>query len=256
MAGIGNIITDYIKRNKAVKKQESRVRQRIREKEELFVADYIKHKYRDIYHEAVQVYQSLLKLHPEKHDLRKTVEHKAWKAMKSVTVHPVFITQGSTTIPVLPQNVETLTSEPSSTEPTTTTTTPEPTTTTPEPTTTTSEPPTPEPTTTPETMYSDNLRLVIPLMKSPNSHPGHNSETLQNVAEETLQEEGGEHLNYDQIDPEIMNQILAELRSDPHLKHLLTDVEYQFEQEMGLDIDMDINMDTGLEDELENWGIW
>ena len=247
MAGIdNNIIDGYTKLNKAVKKQESRVRQRNREKEELFVADYIKHKYQDIYHEAVQVYQLSLKLYPGKPDLRKTAEHKAWKTMKTATVHPIFITQGSTIIPVLSQNVETLTSEPSITESTTTTTT--------------SEPPTPEPTTTPETMYSDNLRLVIPLMKPPISHPGHNSEALQNVVEKTLQEDGGEqqHLNCDQIDPEIMDQILAELRSDPDLKDLLNDVECQFEQEMGLDIDIDIdiNMDTGLEDELENWGIW
>ena len=231
------------------RKRESRKRQRAREKEDLFVADYIKYKYQDMYHEAQHVYQLLLKNYPNKHDMRKAFEHKAWKKMKPSVVHPALniiqepVTEPATTI-----------SEPSITEPATTTS--EPLITEPATTTTTSDLSTSEPTTTPETMYSDNLRLIIPLMKTPIKHPDPISETL---TEETLQEEGGEqqqHLNCEMIDPEIMEQIISELRSDPSLKDLFADVEAQFQQEIGLDIDIDINMDTGLEDELANWGVW
>ena len=208
--------------------------------------------------------------------------------MKATTIHPAFNMQESTSIPALAQmricfsqqTIETLTtSEPSTTEPTTTSepSTPEPTTTsepsTTEPT-TTSEPSTTEPTITPETspehpippkstgktMYSDNLQLIIPLLKSPIKQRGLISETLQIVTEETLQEEEEEqqqqHLNIDQIDPKIMEQLINELRADPNLKDLFADVEHQFEQGMDLDMDIDIGMDTRLEDQLENWEIW
>ena len=287
-------------RYRIIKKRENRIRQRSREKEELFVADYIKQKYPDIYDEALQVYRLLVKNHPDKVDIRKTAEHKTWKIMKAATIHPAFNMQEPTSIPALAQmricfsqqSIETLTTEPSTTEPTTTsepstiepTITSEPSTieptitsepSTPEPT-TTSEPSTIEPTITPETspeppippkskgktMYSDNLQLIIPLLKSPIKHRGLISETLQIVTEETLQEEEEEqqqqqqHLNIDQIDPKIMEQVIDELRSDPNLKDLFADVECQFEQGMDLDIDIDIGIDTRLEDEIENWEIW
>ena len=271
MADIANIITEY---DKKIKKHESRKRQRAKEKEDLFVADYIRHKYQEIYHEAQRVYHRLVKIHPKKPDIRKAVEHRSWKAMKTTTVHPVFIVEPATT------------SGPSTTEPTTTTV-PEPTntestsTTTPEPSGTEST----TTTTTPEpsTAYSDNLCLFIPLMKAPIMHPAPISET-----EETLQEEGGEQQQQlidpeiieqqndpeiieqqippeileqeiplemgQQIDPEIIEQIITEIRDDPYLKDFFDD--YEFQQELGLDIDIDINMDTGLEDELTNWGIW
>ena len=187
MADIANIITEY---DKKIKKHESRKRQRAKEKEDLFVADYIRHKYQEIYHEAQRVYHRLVKIHPKKPDIRKTVEHKSWKAMKTTTVHPVFIvesattsgpstTEPATTVPE-PTNTEstaTTTPEPSGTESTTTTTTPEP-----------------------STAYSDNLCLFIPLMKAPIMHPAPISET-----EETLQEEGGEQ-QQQLIDPEIIEQ--------------------------------------------------
>ena len=280
-------------REKAIKKRESRIKQRSREKEELFVADYIKQKYPDIHDEALQVYRLLVKKHPDKPDIRKTAEHKTWKIMNATTIHPAFNILESASIPALAQmricfsqqSTETLTTleNPSTIE---STTTPEPSTTEPsitsessttEPT-ITSESSTIEPTITPEppnpktspeppnppnpkgkAMYSDNLQLIIPLLEPPSKHPGLITETLQIVTEEILQEEEEEqqqqqHLNIDQIDPQTMEQIIGELRADPNLKDLFADIEHQFEQG-NMDIDIDIGMDTRLEDEL-NWEFW
>ena len=238
MADITNIITEYDKENKKNKKKESRKRQRVKEKEDLFVADYIRHKYQEIYHEAQHVYRQLVKIHQKKPDIRKAVEHSSWKKMKTTTVHPVFIVEHTTTTTTVP--------EPTNTE-STTTTTPEPSGT--------------ESTTT----YSDNLCLFIPLMKTPIMHSTPTSET-----EETLQEGGGEQqqqlidpgiieqeipLQMEQlIDPETLEKIITEIRDDPYLKDFFDD--HEFQQEPGLDIDIDINMDTRLEDELTNGGIW
>ena len=60
-----------------IKKREARIKQRKNERQELFVSDYVKHKYKDIYDEATQVYQILNKNYPDKYDIRKTEEHKA-----------------------------------------------------------------------------------------------------------------------------------------------------------------------------------
>ena len=130
----------------------------------------------------------------------------------------------------------------------------------------TSEPIIPEPQTNPEppnppkpsgkTMYSDNMRLVIPLLKSPVKHPGLITQTTEIVTEETIQ---GDHQLPDigQIDPATMEQIINELRADPELKDIFSDVELQVEKDMDLDIDsLDIYMDTRLEDELDNWECW
>ena len=99
--------------------------------------------------------------------------------------------------------------------------------------------------------YKDNMQLIIPLFKSPVKHPGVVTETLEIITEETLQE--NEHLpNLDEIDPKIIDQLISELRTDPDLGSIFTDLE-QLECE---EVDIDINMDTRLEDELENWEFW
>ena len=99
--------------------------------------------------------------------------------------------------------------------------------------------------------YKDNMQLIIPLFKSPVNHPGVVTETLEIITEETLQ--GNEHLpNLDEIDSKIIDQLISELRTDPDLRSIFTDLE-QLECE---EVAIDINMDTRLEDELENWEFW
>ena len=272
--------------DRIAKKRERRIIQRSREREEIFICDYVKHKWPAMYGEAAHVYQELTKKYPNKTDLRKTPEHKAWKITnaystyitgQSVTIPPytqatLYFPQQNTetsTIPQHPPDTETSTipQHPPNTEPLPIpqhppNTEPLP---TPEhpPNTEPSTIPTPEPQASPEPptpskpMYTDNMQLIIPLLKPPVKHPGLITQTLEIITEETLQGDQ-QHTNIDQIDPQIVEQLIAELRADPDLKDIFTDIEQQFqqEQEQGMDIDIDIGMDTRLEDELENWELW
>ena len=95
------------------------------------------------------------------------------------------------------------------------------------------------------------MQLIIPLIKPPVNHPGVVTQTLQIITEEIIQEQPQ---NVDQIEPEILEQLLAELRADPELGSIFEDMEQDAEfEELGMDID--INIDTRLEDEL-NWEFW
>ena len=104
--------------------------------------------------------------------------------------------------------------------------------------------------------YSDNMQLVIPLIKPPVKQPGLITETLEITTEEVIGEDG-QSVKFDEIDPKIIENLIEELRKDPDLKDVFTDIEQeQSMDEPLLDIDIDINMDTGLEEELENWEFW
>ena len=56
-----------------------RVTERARRRTNSFVTDYVKHKFDNVYHEALCFYDALEKQHPNKHDLRKTKEYHVWK---------------------------------------------------------------------------------------------------------------------------------------------------------------------------------
>ena len=271
--------------DRVAKKRERRVIQRSREREEMFISDYVKQKYSDIHTEAVQVYRILVKKYPDKTDVRKTIEHKTWKSTNATILHPAFDMQQPSTIPALaqmkivfpqlntesltipeyPANTEPLTNPeyPANTEPSTIpeypsntepSTIPEhPSNTEPSTTSTPESQTCPEPPTPPKSTYADNMRLVIPLLKPPVKQSGIITETLEIVTEETLQ--GGQQPTImEQLDPKILEQVIAELRTDPLLKDVFAEVELQFEQ--GMDIDIDIDTDTRLQDELENWEFW
>ena len=123
------------------------------------------------------------------------------------------------------------------------------------------ESPSPEPPSPPKppqkgkVPYSDNMQLIIPLLKPPVKHVGVITETLEIVTEEILQ--GDEQpTNLEQIDPQMMEKIITELRADPDLKTIFSEIEQQFEEQgMDIDIDIELDMDTRLEDEL-NWEFW
>ena len=234
------------KAEKVKKKKESRLKQRNGERKDIFIADYVKCRYPDAYGEAVRVYQLLKNQYPNKIDLRKTEEHKTWKIADTTNLHPAFNIRQTINIPpgaelriVFPEPSTIMPPEPSTIippepstimppEPSTiippepsTIMPPEPSTIIPpEPSTNippTSEPIIPEPQTNPEspnppmpsskTTYSDNMRLVIPLLKSPVKHPGLITQTTEIVTEETIQ---GDHQLPDigQIDPATIEQII------------------------------------------------
>ena len=100
--------------------------------------------------------------------------------------------------------------------------------------------------------YSDNMQLVIPLIKPPVKQPGLITETLEITTEEVIGEDG-QSVKFDEIDPKIIESVIEELRKDPDLKDVFANVEQEFEIDTNMDID--IELDTRLEDEL-NWEFW
>ena len=270
---------------KIAKRRETRIKRRCKEREDLFTSDYIRYKYPAIHDEAVRVYELLNKHYPNKVDVRKTPEHRAWKINGTANQHPAFNIRQTVVIPpnaqlriIFPEqppnpeppatpeppNTESTTPEPPNTEPPNTEpASPEP----PSPEPTRPEPPSPEPPnpepsspkppTPPKPKgkipYTDSMQLIIPLLKPPVKHPGLITETLEIITEEILQRDE-QPTSIEQIDPQIMEQLITELRADPDLGAIFADIEQQVELE-GLDMDIDIDMDTRLEDEL-NWEFW
>ena len=92
------------------------------------------------------------------------------------------------------------------------------------------------------------MELKIPLMKSPTV----TTQTLQTVTEEILQESTAIYPSLQkEIDPEVIERIINELRQDPDLKDIVTAVEEQIEVEQ-IGMDVDISIDDRLENELED----
>ena len=48
-------------------------------REGTFICEYVQTKYKEIYHEAASMYNEINKIYPQKPNLRKTVEFRAWK---------------------------------------------------------------------------------------------------------------------------------------------------------------------------------
>ena len=105
--------------DRIAKKRERRIIQRSKEREELFICDYVKHKWPAMYGEAAHMYQVLTKKYPNKTDLRKTPEHKAWKITN--TYFTYFPQQNTEPLPIPqhPPNTEssTIPQHPPNTEP-------------------------------------------------------------------------------------------------------------------------------------------
>ena len=99
---------------RTIKKREARIKQRKNERQELFISDYVKHKYRDIYDEATQVYQILDENYPDKYDIRKTEEHKIWKKHGPSIQHPAYNIRQ---VPEPHPNVESSSPQPSNPQP-------------------------------------------------------------------------------------------------------------------------------------------
>ena len=56
-----------------------RVTERVRRRKNSFITDYVKHKFDNVYHEALCFYDALEKQYPNKRDLCKTKEYHVWK---------------------------------------------------------------------------------------------------------------------------------------------------------------------------------
>ena len=193
---------------------------------ESFVADYFQHKHSSIYSEAKQFYEKLRHRYPSKRNLKKTDEYKVWK-----------INHNSS-------NAQS------------------------------SEQPTPS---SPEHGYTDNLELRIPLMNNDSiqKNPASNPETIQTLTEEeihpsnpasnpeTIETRIEEEIHPSnpasnpetietrieeeihptltgELDTNIMDEIIADLRSDPDINRFMVELEHEmYFEEYQTDIDGD-----------------
>ena len=257
------------------------------------MTDYIMHKYFDIYSEAAEYYNELNQKYPDKYDLRKTTEFKAFKtgqAMKCTRKLPKPLHSNIQTpiqinpearITVIyedqaqspetpcedhPQSPETPCEDhpqspetPCEDHPQSPETPCEDHPQSPE-TPCEDHPQNPE---TPhedqaqrpvelqigKTIYTDNMKLEIPLLKPRTV----TTETLQVVTQEILQEDTSFESSYEELAPEVVEKIISELRGDPDLKDIFTSVEEQLEfEQLGMDIDIDIEGNE-LDIELDQW---
>ena len=83
-------MSKMLKRERLARRRETRTKQRNQEREDLFICDYVKHKYPTIHAEALQIYEALFNHYPSKIDLRKTEEHKLWKIRGILNLHPAL----------------------------------------------------------------------------------------------------------------------------------------------------------------------
>ena len=227
-----------------VRKRELRRERDSKKRRDTFAMEYIQVKHPNIYAEAIDFYHEINTNNPGKFDLKKTQEYKNWK-LNFLTKEP------STCQPITrqPATPELSTDQPATPELSTDQpATPEPSACQPS---TPKSPSTFEPPSTPEQTHTchDNLELKIPLFDKDTLRP---TETLQTIAEEVR----GEGTIYPSLQSEIpsdlIEKIIEELRQEPDLHDIFTNIEQQIEFEQ-LGEDINIDEDYRLENELMLW---
>ena len=242
-------------------KNKRRNEAKVQAREALFVNEYVQTKYNDIYSEAARLYNQINKIYPKKPDLRRSPEFREWK-------NTVAALKGQPTTYVPRQKVYKyirtqyrdikLTTETSRKE-------------------------------SNQLNGSLSMCLNIPLMTLPHITSKETEQRDQPIDLSTSQQtvsviQEGDQLTdpstpqqcdqpmepstppqtlsvtqqcdpsiLDQIPPETVEKIIAELRNDPHLQDMMDDVEQQIEEEIvGLELDIP-ELDDLLEEELQLW---
>ena len=192
-------------------KKAKRNQSRAKVRESLFIAEYVQHKYSNVYMEAAAMYNNLNKKHPRKPDLRRTTEFRAWKNItKAQSTGHIPPTRYKRTqyedislaalqplavrleIPLLP--VANSTRQSSDKEDQTTT--------------------------------HDNPPPVNEILQEGDQTPVQQD---PNIVPSLIEE----------LSPQVIDKIIQELRNDPDMDDLMQDVEEQIEEELlGLEIDI------------------
>ena len=226
---------------KVARRRQLRKANKIIVRRELLITEYVRHKYNDIYSEAAQFYQDLDNAYPDKHDLRKTQEYKAWRlsverAHANIQTPDEIVVKASTTgsrslSPGQSEQQESPSSTPDQSEQQE------------------AQPP------TEKHPYVDNLQLRIPLMPytSPKNHPTTSTETPETVTEEMLAVDAIRPSLCEELPQDLFEKIISELRTEPELKDIFTNIQEQHEfEQIGLDIYIPEHEQDLLEIELEN----
>ena len=229
------------------KERDSTTRRQLRKnrqdekRQNCLIADYVQHKYANVYAEAFNFYKRLNDRHPNKTDLRKTDEYRFWKSGVSCMSPQNHVQEQE---PQEPSHVssELQSSSPANCEP-------------PSPATTESQAPG-------NHIYEDNLQLKIPIWRyrTVKHNQSITTQTLSIVSEESAQEppatvqmphvEALQPTLFDELPADLVDQIIDQLGEDPDLKNMFDNIDelHNFEE-----IDFEISESTLLEKELENW---
>ena len=247
-------------------------------REGMFVHDYVKTKYKNIYHEAATLYNQINQNYPRKPDLRKTVEYRSWKnsiaVANNMPTTPIPRQKNRGCIHKLHPNIpiDTATSPPHFTPFDLSTAGIS----IPDEIQSPAENTVPQDPTPTENQSSDRqidkrialktMQLTIPLIQIPTSRKTiqHPEGILASASQEIVMEEGNQPEVLDpsilgEISPEIMEKLIHELQRDPNLKDIMDDVQNSIEEELnleeeliGLNIDLP-ELDDPLEEEAIFW---
>ena len=242
----------------------------------MFIHDYVKTKYDNIYTEAAAFYNQLNQDHPRKPDLRKTVEFRRWKnniaTEKNIATTPIPRQKHRPYMHIKHPDIQIdnatsplrITASPPDIAPMDLSameiSIPEE-----------IQNPVPQNPPPAENQQSDKridnriagktMQLNIPLMQISTSKPTQQPDQIITTAfEETIIDEGDqpEALNpsiIEEIPPETMEKIIHELQNDPNLNEIMEDVEKSLnieEEIIGLTVDLP-DLEDPLEDELMLW---
>ena len=217
-----------------------------------FEADYVETKYNNIYAEAIQLYDLLDHIHPQKPDLKKAEEYRVWKSnvkkdlFKKAEEHNVWKSNVKKDLPLFNNLQQAPQSVPSSPEPAEQS----------QDVYSDSSQPVPSSPDSSQTQngYNDNLQLRIPLINPTTiqQKPTVTTETLQIITEETLGSDVIEPSLVNQISNDTIDQIIQELRAEPELQDIVKIIEEQIEFEE-LAMDLEIFEQDLLEKELQDW---
>ena len=226
-------------------------------REGMFVSDYVYTKYKAIYREAATLYNEINVKNPRKPDLRKTIEYRCWKntvaEANNMPITPIPRQKKRALIHMKHRNIPINTADLPVADLSTTDIS--------------LTPPSPEsPENPPENLLADvrlsgmTMQLNIPLILVPTPAPRtvqRPEEILTTPCEEITLDEGEQTgaldpTIFDEIPPEIMDKIIAELQEDPNLKDIMTDIENTINVEEEL-VGLTLDLPDPLEDDSIFW---
>ena len=244
---------------------------RSKARQAIFISEYVFNKYFNIYHEAAQLFNQINVIHPKKPDLRRSIEFKNWKrelmglpkiperqkrnpdsypCYQNISFDVQYVPEGVNDNAALAQTVR--------------------------------------------SVPKKTMQLRIPLMSPPKTGKTspqegttvNNHEVLDEVLDEggieSLMPEEGATVNNNEvhdiepslcedISPEMMEGLLAELRADPNIAAIMDDLEtslgdfnidHSIDAEHpeidhhGLELGMEVEIDDRLEKELDDTLLW
>ena len=260
-------------------KNEKRRHERTLVREGMFISDYLKMKYEHIYNEAAALYNTINQIHPQKPDLRRTREYRLWKnnLASSRNMPSIIIPREKKRklVHITHRNIplSTTTDNPTTEIPLTDLADYQ------------SSPQTPEKSVKDKQIPTMTMQLNIPLIQMPittksvqppeeipvesvqppEEIPVESVQPPEEIPVESVIDEGDQMETFNaslinEIAPEVMEKIIADLQNDPNLKDIMDDIENQFNNEcrstveeelVGLDIDV-CDLYDPLEEELLN----